>query len=224
MEHKISTKIISVMLFSSLMLAAGSAMAQKVYRWVDEDGEVHYTQTLPPDFEDKSHDTLDGQGIVREEGQSLVPPPPKPVATNEPKELPRDASGMQRPKALYSEKEMQNRMDRFLMLRYDNEQEIEDAMNVEIKQLDYDRRLLRQTRASIYETYRGQIREAANRQRAGSEVDSQIIESVVDMQSRLELNEKAQARLQIRETSIRKNFGVEMDRYRKLVETWAEDS
>ena len=125
MEHKRNRKwntkgkasrVFSLIFLSTAILAAGSAMAGKVYRWVDENGEVHYSETLPPDFEDKKHDELDDQGIVRAEDQSLVPPPPEPTVEEGFKELPRDSSGMQRPKALYSDEEMQDRMDRFLLL------------------------------------------------------------------------------------------------------------
>jgi hypothetical protein len=198
MEHKTSNHLITFIISCSILLASGSAVAAKVYRWVDENGEVHYSESLPPDFEDKTHDELDERGIVRAEDQSLVPPPPKPVSDDVPKELPRDASGMQRPKALYSEKEMQQRMDRFLMLRYDSEQEIEDAMNVEIKQLEYDRRLLQNSRDGMNQFYRGQIREAANRQRAGDEVEKDIIDSVADVRIRLESNAQSLAGLHAR--------------------------
>ncbi len=224
MEHKISTQIITIIIFIAILLAAGSAMAAKVYRWVDENGEVHYSESLPPNFADKTHDELDEYGIVRAEDKSLVPPPPKPVNEDEPKELPRDASGMRRPKALYSEKEMQRRMDRFLLLRYDNEQEIEDAMNVEIKQLEYDRRLLKNSRDGMNEFYRGQVREAANRQRAGDVVEEEIILSIIDLQGRLKDNAQALAGLHAREETIRETFGLELDRYQYLIETWSEES
>jgi hypothetical protein len=223
MEHKTSNQLITFIVSCSILLASGSAVAAKVYRWVDENGEVHYSESLPPDFEDNTHDELDERGIVRAEDQSLVPPPPELVSDDIPKELPRDASGMQRPKALYSEKEMQQRMDRFLMLRYDSEQEIEDAMNVEIKQLEYDRRLLQNSRDGMNQFYRGQIREAANRQRAGDEVEKDIIDSVADVKIRLESNAQSLAGLYAREQDIKKTFGVEQDRYRYLLETWAED-
>ena len=166
MEHKRKTTLFFTLLFlSAAILAAGSAMAAKVYRWVDENGEVHYSETLPPDFEDKKHDELDDRGIVRAEDQSLVPPPPEPEPEPEHNELPRDSSGMKRPDALYSDEELQRRMDAFLLLRYDSEQEIQDAMTVEIKQLEYDRLLLQASRESMSEAYRGQVREAANRDR-----------------------------------------------------------
>jgi len=226
MEHKISKLLFSLALFCTVMLASGSVFAQKVYRWVDENGEVHYTQSLPPDFEDKKHDVLDERGILREADKSLVPapPPPEPKKEDDPMELPRDSSGMERPKALYSEKEMLEKMDRFLMLRYDSEQEIIDAMNVEINQLEYDRRLLQKSRDSMYEAYRGQIKQAANHQRSGTEVNSESIASIMGLQSRLESNESSLNSLKTREEEIKTNFNTELERYRYLVETWSEDA
>ena len=73
MEHKISKVLFSFMLLSAAMVAEGGQKEQKVYRWVDENGEVHYTQSLPPDFHDKKHDVLDNRGIVRDKDQTLVP-------------------------------------------------------------------------------------------------------------------------------------------------------
>jgi len=210
----------------AFLLITSTCLAAKVYRWVDENGEVHYSETLPPNFQDKTHDELDAAGIVREEGKSLKPPPPKPKVKNpdEPMELPRDSSGMKRPTALYSEKEMQERMDRFLLLRYDSEQEIEDAMNVEIKQLEYDRRLLQTTRDSMIASWRGQISEAANRQRAGIEVEPATSQEIVSLRKRLGSNQRMMDELRVREDEIRKTFGAEIDRYRYLVETWTEES
>jgi len=231
MEHKWNkvrkgeaSLVFKLLFLSAAILVAGSAMAGKVYRWVDENGEVHYSETLPPDFQDKKHDELDDQGIVRAENQSLVPPPPEPTLEEGFKELPRDSSGMVRPKALYSEEETQKRMDRFLLLRYGSEQEIVDAMDVEIKQLEYDRRLLRTSGESMSEAYRGQIKEAANRQRSGVEVDPEIIRKIADLQIRLVSNGESLNKLEAREDEIKVAFGAELERYRYLIETWEKES
>ena len=224
MEHKISKAIFFTLIFSASLVDAGPKTEQKVYRWVDENGEVHYTQSLPPDFQDKTHYVLDEQGIVRQEGESLVPPPPEPVEEDELGELPRDSSGLKRPKPLYTEEQKQAKMDRFLLLRYDSEQEIEDAMTVEIKQLEYDRRLMQQSRDSMLQSYTGRIKQAANRQRSGTEVESETISSIMELQARLEVNAGSLASLKAREDDIRKDFGAELERYRYLIETWSEDS
>ena len=222
---ELKTEVQITLLLLAGMLLAGNANAAEVFRWVDENGEVHYSETLPPNFQDKGHDVLSGRGIVLDEDLSLTPPPPKEVPKkDEPQELPRDSSGLERPKALYSEAEMQRRMDNFLLLRYESEQEITDAMNVEIRQLAYDRRLLETTRNSMLESYRGEIRQAANRQRAGQQVDQNVVTEMAQLQSRLVTNNQSLASLEEREMSIRAEFGKQLDRYQYLQEELAEES
>lgn len=223
MELK-SGKLTAFLVVSGLTLAV-TASAAEVYRWVDENGEVHYSESLPPDFKDKGHDVLNERGIVTDEDLKLTPPPPVEIPEDEQlKELPRDSSGMQRPKQLYSDAEMQRRMDNFLMLRYSNEQEIEDAMNVEIKQLAYDRRLLETTRVSMEESYRGQIREAANKQRAGQQVPEETSVALNDLQMKIAENGRSLGALELREQEIRGEFKKQLDRYRYLEEKWSEES
>jgi hypothetical protein len=222
---ELKPKIQTTLLIIAGAFLAGNLGAAEVYRWVDENGKVHYTQSLPPDFEDQGHDVLSERGIVLDEDQSLTPPPPEAVPEKEKlQELPRDASGMRRANALYSEQEMQRRMDNFLMLRYSSEQEITDAMNVEIKQLAYDRRLLETTRNSMLDSYRGQIRQAANRQRAGRQVDEKVSREIDQLQTRLVENNSSLDNLETRELSIRADFEKQSERYRFLEQEFAEQT
>jgi hypothetical protein len=227
MEARIKTSILTLLLAGAqtLWMHPSPAVAGEVYRWVDENGEVHYSESLPPDYKDKGHDVLNRDGLVVDENQTLTPPPPVEVAPeNEVKELPRDASGLPRPKALYSEAEMQQRMDNFLMLRYDSEQEILDAMNVEIKQLNYDRRLLEGSLASTNEAYRGQLRLAAERQRAGLPVDDATTREIRKLHKELAKSSQSLEGLQQREDAIRTEFNEQLERYRYLVASAAEES
>jgi hypothetical protein len=223
--ERITEKIFAALLAAALQAPATAAEA-KVYRWVDENGEVHYSESLPPDFQDKGHDVLNERGIVLDEDQSLTPQPPPPKEKpkkEEPQELPRDASGLPRPKALYSEAEMQRRMDNFLMLRYESEQEILDAMDVEIKQLTYDQRLLETTRQSMLEAWRGQIREAAYRERSGQPVEDSVHREISALQNRLAENVRSLNGLKARDEAIRADFQKQLERYRYLMETWEEE-
>ncbi len=59
-----------------LTLAAGMADAQsqkgqKVYRWVDKNGQVHYGDSIPVEYADQDRDVLNRQGVTvgREQGQ-----------------------------------------------------------------------------------------------------------------------------------------------------------
>ena len=228
-NHGMTRRVVAT-LAATLLLLGGPALAQnkKVYRWVDADGNVHYTESLPPEHRDSGHDVLNDQGLVVDENQRLTPQKTEDqkseeeIKAEEAAELPRDSSGLPRPKPLYTEAEKQQRMDNFLMLRYESEQEITDAMDVEIKQLNYDRRLIEGSQASIMEAWRGQIREAANRQRAGQTVDDGVQREVTKLQSELVQNRRELAALKEREAKIRADFQAQLDRYRFLLEKYAE--
>ena len=226
MEFRI--KQLGAVAFLALLVAA-PAGAQKVYRWVDEDGNVHYTESLPPGFKDTGHDVLNERGIVVDENLKLTPQreaekkDEEQIKAEEAGELPRDSSGLPRPKPLYTEEQKQRRMDNFLMLRYKSEQEITDAMNVEIKQLNYDRRLLEGSRQSMLESWRGQIREAGDKQRAGKTVSEKDVEQMHKLQKKLAENERSLAALDTREEGIREEFNAQLERYRNLVEQYADE-
>ena len=216
-------------LMLAALLASTAVQAQKVYRWVDEDGNVHYTESLPPDHKDTGHDVLNERGMVVDEGLKLTPETKaeekseEQIKAEEAGELPRDKSGLPRPKPLYTEAEKQQRMDNFLMLRYESEKEIIDAMNVEIKQLNYDRRLIEGSHNSMLEAYRGQIRVAADKQRAGKPVSEGDTQEISELRVKISQNKNSLAKLDNRETQIRQEFQAQLDRYRYLVEKYAED-
>lgn len=222
------TRFITAAAVAALLIAA-PALAAKVYRWVDEDGNVHYTESLPPGYKDTGHDVLNEHGLVVDENLKLTPEPvvekksEEQQKAEEANELPRDSSGLPRPKPLYTEAEKQLRMDNFLMLRYENEQEIIDAMNVEIKQLNYDRDLLRGSLDSLEEAYRGQIRVAANQQRAGQAVGDEAAREMAGLKSKMAKNARELAALDQREQKIREEFQAQLERYRALLEQYAEE-
>jgi len=221
--RKLSGQWLAVLVAVLMVMISASSFGQakekkdQVYRWVDEEGNVHYSATLPPDFKDRKADVLDKQGITREKDISLVPPPPRKKGEEVKGELPRDASGMKRPEPLYSDAELQRQQDALLLLRYDSDQEILDAMQVEINQLAYDERLLTTSRTSLQEAYRGNVREAAERQRAGLPVEESLAREVKVLKSRLVENGDSIARLDEREAYIRREFETNLQRYRKLV-------
>ena len=53
-----------LMLFLMTLMLATPATAQKLYRWVDTDGNVHYSDQVPPDQIDQARDELNDEGRV----------------------------------------------------------------------------------------------------------------------------------------------------------------
>ena len=60
---KFGTHLIALLLMA---LLATPAISQKLYRWVDKDGNVHYSDQVPPDDIDQARDELNAKGRVVE--------------------------------------------------------------------------------------------------------------------------------------------------------------
>ena len=67
-------------------------------------------------------------------------------------------------------------------------------------------------------SYQGEIREAANRQRAGLQVPDQVSKDINRLQSRLVTNQSSLDLLKQREQNIRADFDKQLVRYRFLLE------
>ena len=213
-------RILSLLFLATGLVLAGSAHAE-VYKWVDENGEVHYSETLPPDFQDKKGDVLNSEGVTQQKDLSLVPPPPPPppppgAKKTGPVELPRDSSGQKRATPLYTPEQVKQQQEALVLLRYDSEQEILDAMEVEIKQLGYDEALVTGSRSSLMDAYRGNIREAADRQRAGLPVEPELIAGIDSLKQKLAANWATLATFKVREGDIRNKFNGELATYRRV--------
>jgi hypothetical protein len=54
-----------ILLAAALTVSAwsGAAAAQKVYRWVDEHGVVHFGDAIPPEYSKQQHEIVDGRGV-----------------------------------------------------------------------------------------------------------------------------------------------------------------
>ena len=80
------------------------------------------------------------------------------------------------------------------------------------------------SRQSTREAYRGHIREAAERQRAGLAVGDNVALEINDLQGKLAENEVSLQGLAKREEEIKAEFQKQLDRYRYLIETYNEES
>jgi hypothetical protein len=202
---------------SVLMLSLGTAPAladqDVVYRWTDENGEVQYSKTLPPEASKLPHDILSPRGIVLR--QILEPGVDDKDLDLEDAddEEDKEPEGLQ---PLYTEEEKQRLSDRLLMLRYRSEQEILDAMQLEVDQLKYDERILSASRDSAAQALAGEVHTAANMRRAGLDVDEARFEKISGLQRRLSGNRDSMQKLKFREEQIRNSFTRDLERYRGL--------
>ena len=107
------------------LCAAGSASAA-TYKWVDDQGVVHYSDKVPPEAIGKGATVLDKQGRPTKQ---LEPAPT-------PEQIKAKAAAEEQQRELAKSLEAQARKDRALMQSYTNEAEIDIARNRALATID----------------------------------------------------------------------------------------
>lgn len=130
-------KVIAITLALILPLAAGAQQA-KHYRWVDEDGVVHYGDSVPAEYAELPKDMVNDRGIK--------------VGEIEGKKSPEQLAAEREALELRQQQELQLRADRALLATY---------LNVDEIQLHRDRRVeLFQAQSRVTELYLRNLRRA----------------------------------------------------------------
>lgn len=191
----------------AVTLLPETALAERVYRWVDDEGKVHFGRTLPPEYADKPYQILNQDGVVIERVDD-------PLALLAPAQA--DAEKDKKPAPLFSEDEVRLRSDRLLVLKYQSVEDIREAMELEVAQLVYDERLTVQSQSSTMQAMTGQVHTAADRQRAGLPPDVELEKAISSLRNRLRKSENTLVELKTREAKIRETFSQEMNRYEYL--------
>ncbi|WP_296643266.1 DUF4124 domain-containing protein [Thiobacillus sp. 65-1402] len=96
-----------------MLLAAGTAQAA-MYRWVDGNGRVHYSDTLPPSYQKSGAAEMNKQGSIIRRTQSEA-------------ERRAEAERLSAQKRLQQEQQKQAQLDRALTSTYTTEAEIDLA-------------------------------------------------------------------------------------------------
>lgn len=200
---------ISITLLSLGLVFSSTAFAEDVYRWKDENGNTHLGRTLPPEYANKPYEILNAQGIVIERvdpADRLKKPDQKVEEEEKSDEL----------EPLFTEYEVRLKSDENLLLRYRSEDKLIEAMENEVAQLGYDTRLIDQSQKSAITALTGQVKNAADRQRAGMPDDPELEREINSLRSRLGRSEDQLAALKLREAKIRASFAENIKRYRYL--------
>jgi hypothetical protein len=195
------------------LLALGTAFADNVYRWVDDEGKVHFTPTLPPEVAHKPYDIYSPNGMLIER----VTDPMKQLREQQQAAVEAKAYGPKKPAPLYTEEQKKALGDRLLLLKYRTEDELLEAMNLEVDHLKYDARILESSHQSLMNSLAGQISIAAGRQRSGLEIEQKQREEIDVLRRRLRNSRVELDRMAQRKETIRTEFEKELQHYRTLV-------
>lgn len=200
-----------VLLCLILLGMASAADAGSLYKWIDENGEVRYTDRMPQSASKQQRQTLNGQGIV--------------INTREAAKSPEELAALkkvekERNERLIAEKrnkEAQLKKDQALILTFSSEEELEMAKDQRIEVLDSIIRLIYRSMAGTQKKL-DQFEHLADQNylSKGLEVPGGLAQNI-EVLSRKNLNRDIQLRQKLTEKNrIESQFEVDLARYRIL--------
>jgi hypothetical protein len=204
MKNFLATIAVLIML---PLAASASENTQKLYRWVDSDGIVHYGDSIPAEFTDLERQVVNNHGIT--------------VGVMRAKRTAEEIAEDERQDELRQAREVQRRQDKALLATYVSVDEIIHHR---------DRRIeLFQAQARVTELYLSNLNrrldnlqeEASNYRPYSADPDAEMIdldlaEDISTTKSTIERHQTNLERFQQDEQNIVARFDGDVDRFRKL--------
>ncbi len=153
---------------AALLCASASTSAGPLYRWVDDEGKVHYGDAIPPQYVQKGYRVVSEQGITvyTIKPASELPPP-------EPEEEKEEAPPPLTP------------FERGLLATYIDSSEIEEAKQKKLADIDTITQLTRENIQLLEQQFHQLTKEAGDFERRGREVPEVLRQDIATIREKI---------------------------------------
>lgn len=189
-----------------LLLAETVLAGPRLYRWVDENGEVHYSDKVP------ANQSKPGKAILNDRGMTVD----HIDAAKTPEQI---AEEKRRQRLLEEQRRRdaeQAAYDRVLLNTFHNEQDIIHARDSKLAALENMIRIAQHTITQLQDTREALIARAARIERAGNPVPAELEENLRDIRRQIEGKEEYIAGKRTEQDEIRAKYEGDIRRYREL--------
>ena len=212
LPEKFSLTILSVLLiFTALCPVFNLAHAGALYKWIDEDGQIRYSDRLPAAQVKKKHHQLNSQGVVLST---------KEAAKSE-AELAAEAAAklkLEKEQAIQARlDEEQNKKDQVLLLTFSNEKELGLARNDRIEVLDSVIQLISKSIVATQQTL-DELQASAdeNYLSRGKEVPGGLAQKIEHFTRKKESRSAQLDSKMLEKEKINEQYEIDLARYRLL--------
>ena len=194
-------------LLAGVAAGATNEADQKLYRWVDKNGQVHYGDSVPPEYAEQDRDVLNRRGIAVGHEEGLITP----------EEARAKAEADKAAKDLL----IQKQRDRTLLQVYQSVEEIEVLRDRRIELIDAQLTIQQQSLANLRAKH-AQLEKQAERFRQHSkEPDAEPLpeELALDLQrskSDIATQQQNREKKRLERETIRTSFGADIKRFQEL--------
>lgn len=198
--------ILAIFLLTALTT---QALAQTVYRWIDEQGRVHLSHAVPPEYRSLGFERLAPDGRVLE----TVPP----ELTPEERAAERQRRLLQA--QLEAEQASQATRDRLLLATYRSEQDIIDTRNLRLDAMGQQRRALETSHRLAVQRFEDLVARAAELNRQAQPIAPGLQVSINESRTEIRRLRRALDDVDARMVEVSERFELELDRFRTLTQS-----
>jgi len=191
----------------ALALASGPAVAQKLYRWVDKDGQVHYGDRVPPEYAEQDREVLNQRGVTvdREEGA----------------ETPEEARARTEREKVERERREREQHDRMLIATYQSVEEIEMLRHRRVELIDAQIQIQEQSLRQLRERHASQLERAARFAPRNTDPDARpmpegLAEDMAQSESDIGTQERNLQRKRDERAALNTQFDADVARFKEL--------
>jgi hypothetical protein len=206
-----STLLPELLLAVLLCAVSSTSMAGALYKWVDENGNVRYSDRMPPDQKKNKHQQLNSQGLVLTTRDAAKSPEEIAIETESKRKL----EEQQREEARINS--IQEKHDRVLLLTFGSEEELELVRDNRMQVMDSVILLIE----SSIETTQGKLDKLTNRAQEayiskGKETPGGLAQKIEHFERKIGSRD-AQLQLKLLEKEkVRQKYEVDLERYQLL--------
>jgi Domain of unknown function (DUF4124) len=181
-----------------------SGSGAMTYRWVDENGVVHYGDTMPPQYSQQESSVLNSRGV--EVSRRTAPKTPAELAEEE-----RQQQEILR----------QKQRDSFLLMTYTSVKDIEDLRDLRLDQIKGQRLAAEQYVAGLQDRLIALQGRAMNfkpysDKKAARRMPDELADDLVRALNEMRAQQTALAAKDSEESTMRAQFQSDIDRYKEL--------
>lgn len=211
--------LLPVLLLASILFAfSKQAGAGALYKWVDENGQIRYSDRLPAKQVKKKHQQLNSQGVVLSTKE----------AAKSDEELAAEAEAKRKLEEQEAEearlKEIQYKKDQVLLLTFSSEEELSLARDDRLEVLDSVINLINKSITSTQQQLQQLITSAEDIYLSkGKEVPGGLAQKIEHFTGKLE-SRYAQLELKMdKKDQINEQYALDLARYRELTAEKTQD-
>ncbi len=207
---------IIIQIMTVLMVVIMTPAEAKLYKWVDEDGKVHYSDKMPPDQIKNAHQELSEHGVVKEKIDRALTEEEKKERAVELKKQ-RELAAAKKREAEALEKERNK-----IMMSYSSADQIKRLKSERVTALKRNIQTAEENLVIQEKNHKDLLKRAADKERSGETVSDVFLDQIQQVKDQIQYQKKFIVDKTAEISSTEEKYDGELEKYLRFTGEAAE--